>query len=681
MRAWFHCTGAALLAADPADIAGRLAAAQARRHRGTEPEQLLAWERQIALLRTALAAVPGAAGWTVALEFDLLRLEKRVDAVLLTDRAILSLEFKTGARTFAAADLVQAEDYALDLHDFHAGSRRHPVVPVLVATEAPAPVFAPPLIWHGVAEPVLRANAATLPALLRDIQAAIPPPHQPLDHGTWLAAPYRPVPTIVEAATMLFARHGVAEIAAARADAANLRQTTEAVRRAAATARAEDERVVVFVTGIPGAGKTLCGLNVVFGAERDGGSAFLTGNAPLVTVLREALARDAAGADRGRALAPARRRTAAALQNVHRFLEHHVTRPHEIPAERLVVFDEAQRAWDAAQATRDTQRRVSRLTASEPAHMLEIMARHPGWSVVVALIGNGQEINTGEAGLAEWGRAIGASWDDAGARGWRAVAAPRVLDATAAAAQRLADGPRPWLTLDPDLDLTVPMRAVRDAGGAAWVDAVLAGDTAAARRIAREAAGGVPFLLTRDLAALRAELRRLARGLRRAGLVCSAGGAKRLRAEGLGVQLAGADMATADWFLRRWPDVRASDALEVCATEYACQGLELDVVGLAWGGDLVRGPAAGGWQPREFRGDAWTRVARPENRDFVLNTYRVLLTRARYETVVWVPRGDPADRTRPPGEFDAVADHLLACGAELIHPHATPAATPEPALL
>ena len=650
MRAWLSLSVPELLAMTPQDVAAQLAFAQAARHAKLELAQRNAWEAEARLLQAALAGAPE--GWRVLLEYDLLRLEKRVDAVLLTDRAILVLEFKHGARSFAAADLRQAEDYALDLHDFHAGSRAHPVVPVLVATEAPDPPrFAPPLLWHGVA-PVLRANGAGLGALIEAVQAAIGPPPSPLDPLAWEEAPYRPVPTVLEAATLLWRRNSVAEIAAARADAPNLTRTAAAIVRAIGAARREGARSVVFVTGIPGAGKTLCGLNVVFGALREHGAAFLSGNAPLVAVLREALARDAAP-EGGRALSAARSRTRTALQNVHRFLEHYVAHPDHVPEERVIVFDEAQRAWDARQATRDTQRRVSRLTVSEPAHTLEIMGRHQGWSVIVALIGNGQEINTGEAGLAEWDRVIAAD------PRWRAVAARRVVEATEPA-QRLADGPTPWLTFDDDLDLAVPVRSIRDAAGAPWVDAVLRGDAAAARAIAREA-GGVPFLLTRDLAEMRAGLRVLARGLRRAGLVASAG-AKRLRAEGLGVQVP----EVADWFLNRWPDVRSSEALETYATEYDCQGLELDLVGLAWGGDFLRTEA--GWQARRFAGNRWQVVRDEEERRFIRNTYRVLLTRARYETVIWVPRGSPADdpwhdRTRPAAEMEAVAAFLLDCGA------------------
>ncbi|UPY38132.1 DNA/RNA helicase domain-containing protein [Sediminicoccus sp. KRV36] len=660
MRAWLTLTVPELLARGAESLAAELAFAQTARHAAVEMGQRTAWTDMLRALQQALGAAP-AAGWTLLVEYDLLRLHKRIDAVLLTDRATLAIEWKNRETAARPADLRQIEDYALDLHDFHAGCRGHPVVPVLVATDMLPTLFSPPLIWQGVAPP-LAVNQWQLGARLGEIVAAMGEPAVPLDAAAWLGAPYRPVPSVLEAAAMLFDRHRSAAMTSARADAANLTRTTEAVARAIATARAQRQHVVVFVTGIPGAGKTLCGLNIVFGALRETGAAFLTGNAPLVAVLRADLHRRG---DDQRGLA----RTA--LQNVHRFLEHHVLRPQETPEARVIVFDEAQRAWDADQATRDTQRRVSRLTLSEPAHTLDIMARHEDWSVVVALIGNGQEINTGEAGLAEWGRVIAARQE------WRAFAAPRAITAPEAA-QRLSDGAAPWLTLDDALDLTVPMRSVRDPQGAPWVDALLRNEEALARRIAREAAG-VPFFVTRDLAAMRAALRDLARGERRAGLVASSG-ARRLRAEGLGVQVP----AVENWFLDRWPDVRASDALETLATEYDCQGLELDVVGLCWGGDLLRAPS--GWQIRRFSGTRWNKVQKPEAQSHFINKYRVLLTRARYETVIWVPPGSPTDDpfhdpTRPAAEMDAIADFLLACGAQPLATAPLPEQSAAPQLL
>jgi hypothetical protein len=666
VKAWFACTGAELLRRDAADTVGRLASAQQARGFPGAADQEFAWQMQVAALREAISAANGEA-WTIALEYDLLRLEKRIDAVVLTDRAILVLEFKTGAATNAM--LAEAEDYALDLRDFHAGSRAHPIIPILVAGDAAfTPPAQPPLIWDGVQAPLMTGHAALADAL-RWVQEAAPV-STPLDGAAWLGAPYRPVPTIVEAATMLYARNGVAEIATARADTANLTRTAEAIRRAVAAAQQAGDKRLVLVTGIPGAGKTLCGLNAVF-AQPD--SAFLTGNVPLVEVLRAALAQDAV-ARRECGRDEAMRRAKQRLQNVHRFLEDGATDPlRRAPPDRLIVFDEAQRAWDEAKARLGTRNKPSRLTKSEPAHTLDLMGRHERWAVIVALIGNGQEINTGEAGLAEWGRCVAQS---GGA--WRAVAAARAVNAEDPV-QRLAEGWPDWLDRDDDLDLTVPVRSVRESAGAAWVDAVLRGAVAEARDIAA-ATPVLPFLLTRDLDALRAALRRLARGQRRAGLLASAG-AKRLRAEGLGVQAED----VADWFLKRWPDIRASDALETFATEYDCQGLELDIVGLGWGGDLLW--RDGAWLPRRFAGRDWQQVRNAEERRHILNTYRVLLTRARYETIIWVPRGSDAgdrwyDRTRDAADLDAVASVLLACGARPLEAEdAPPADASAPALL
>ncbi|WP_421991429.1 DNA/RNA helicase domain-containing protein [Roseococcus sp.] len=681
MRAWLALSVPELLQRPPAGIAADLAAQQMSRRLSGEPAQLRAWEAEVALLQQVLAA-PVWRGATVALEYDMLRLERRIDAVLLTERAIFVLEFKVGEGSVSRAALAQVEDYAQDLWDFHAESRAYPILPVLVLTEAArtAPVqFGLPIA--GVA-PVVQANAANLAQRLEELHAALPLPARPLIGRRWLEAAYKPVPTIVEAAARLFSRNSVAEIAEARADTANLGVTTDAILRALDLARSRQERVVIFVTGVPGAGKTLCGLNIVFGEERRDGTAFLTGNAPLVAVLREALACDRAGISlalgpsndperrmRSGKLRQARHETSQALQNVHRFLADNAG-SRIPPAERIIVFDEAQRAWNAAQASRDTQRRKSVLTMSEPAHALAIMSRHEGFAAIVALIGNGQEINTGEAGLAEWGRVIAAT------PGWRAVAASRSLQAPEPA-QRLSDEAAPWLTLDDSLDLTVPIRSVRTTAGASWVDAVLRGDAAAAARISAEA-GGVPYVVTRSLDAARVALRDMTPGLRRAGFVRSSG-ARRLRAEGFDAQLMGTEEPVA-WFLERWPDIRASDALEVCATEYACQGLELDAVGLAWGGDLIR--AGANWRCRSFAGRGWQTVKAAEEIEFIRNTYRVLLTRARYETVIWVPGGsaedDPFhDPTRPAAEMDALAQYLIACGAQALDAASQPTRLPE----
>ena len=638
-RAWWSGTAAEICSTPPETIVARLALRLVETHPLNRDEQVRAWRAQIAVLATALAGAPP--DWTVLAEYPLLRLGARIDVVILTGAAILVLEFKSGAQGFTPPGRRQAEDYALDLRDFHAASRDHPIVPILVASRGePGPV-AWPLVWHGVV-PVIDASAATLPGLLAALHVRVPAPSRALDGAGWDAAPYRPVPGIVDAARMLYARHGVAELAAARADTANLTRTTTAIHRAIAAAQADGTHLALFVTGIPGAGKTLCGLNVVFGA--DSGAAFLTGNLPLVHVMRAALARDARA--QGRGARQPRRETASAIQPVNGFLRDNRARP-DPPHEHVILFDEAQRAWDA-----DFGRRKFDHDGSEAALILDIMARHRDWAVVVALVGSGQEINTGEAGLTEWGAALAAR------PAWRALAAPGVVGAADPRRRLVAVTPH-WLRIDPALHLDVPVRAIRSAAAAPWVEAVLAGREADAAAIA--ASAEVPVRITRSLDVLRAALRQRARGLRRAGLVCSAG-ARRLVAEGVwpGFPHLDAD-AVAHWFLDRWPDVRASDALELPATQFACQGLELDYVGLAWGGDLIR--RDGRWVPRRFVGTAW-QTSRDEARmAYAINTYRVLLTRARYETLIFIPRGDAADPTRPPADFDAVANYLAACGA------------------
>jgi len=299
------------------------------------------------------------------------------------------------------------------------------------------------------------------------------------------------------------------------------------------------------------------------------------------------------------------------------------------------------------------------------------MHRHNDWAVIVALVGGGQEINTGEAGLAEWGRALLTR------PGWRIRAAPSALSTDDARQLLFATVPAS-LEIDPALHLDVPVRSIRSGAVAPWVDAVLAGDTGRAAGIA---AGDIPVQITRSLVAMRAALRRRARGTRRSGLVCSAG-AKRLIADGLSPEFPHLDRdAVANWFLRRWPDVRASDALEVPATQFAIQGLELDFVGLAWGNDLVR--RDGRWTARAFIGSEWQDKRRDAGVAYVINTYRVLLTRARYGTIIWVPHGDGSDATRPPWEFDQIATFLEDCGVGQLEVGRNETAAPpmEPLLL
>lgn len=668
--AWVELTVDQLLRRSAAHTVAQLAdALLARNLQGTAALRR-SWTATVDALRCALDAESMRA-WTVLLEYPLLRVRRRADVLILTPKAIFVLEFKTGLTQAAPQASRQADDYAQDLHDFHAGCRGVPIVPMAVRTSATAIANDPVLIWHGVA-PVQHVQTGRLGTVLADIYAAIPARSNPIDPAWWLAQPYKPVPSIVEAARMAFARQAVPDIDAARAEPVGLRRTTTAILAHIASAKAASEHLVVFVTGIPGAGKTRCGLAVAFEAAEADRGVYLTGNPTLVHVFREALAQDAIAG--GMQAALARQRMEARIQALPDFRDHYVSRS-DVPDEHVIVIDEAQRSWARDHAVRKTQTRNVSLTDSEPAHILDAMARHSDWAVVVCLVGGGQEIHDGEGGLAEWAAAIAARPT------WRCAAPPHAEKAT---------DPRQRITLrqrdraDEALHLAVPVRALRGPTVADWVDKVLRNDRAGASALAT--AHDFPVLVTRDLASLRQALRARARGLRRAGLVASAG-AKRLRADGLGVELPHMDRAAvARWFLDHWPDdVRASDALEVVATEFSCQGLELDYVGLAWGGDLVR--RDGQWLVRFFHGKNWrNRDPASEAWSNQVNTYRVLLTRARYETVIWVPRGSRAgtpfhDTTRDAAELDAIADFLLACGARPLADAPQPVSEPAPTLL
>jgi hypothetical protein len=661
VKAWAGCTVAEFLATPAERLLAELADAQLHRNLPGNAATRRSWQRTIELLRVALA-FPGAAGWTLLLEYPLLRIGRRADAVILTPHAIMVLEFKTGDTGDLRAAARQADDYAQDLHDFHGGCRNWPVIPLAVTAKGPRHPSAPVLIWHGVA-PVQSIADLDLPQALSDIAASVLPSRSDLDAEWWLAQPYRPIPNIVEAARMAFARQAVPDIHAARAEPGGLKSTTAAVLAEVTAARIHRQRRVVFVTGIPGAGKTRCGLAVAFEADDLDRGVFLTGNPTLVHVFREALARDAAKS--GTPIALARQRMEGKIQALPQFRDHHVQTGHT-PDEHVIVIDEAQRSWSRGHAMRKTRDKRVPLSDSEPAHILDAMARHDDWAVVVCLVGGGQEIHDGEGGLAEWGVALLERPE------WRGIASPMVL-AAADPRQRLQANALSECRAE--LHLDVPVRNIRGPYAAEWVDALLRDDIAAAQDAA--GADALPFFVTRDLDAMRDALRRNARGLRRAGLVASSG-AKRLRADGLGAELPHMDAkAVARWFLDRWPeDVRASNALEVVATEFCCQGLELDHVGVAWGGDLIRG--RGGWQVRRFHGTAWQARTEAEAISNAVNTYRVLLTRARYQTVIWVPRGSADDRTRSPAEMDAIATHLLACGARPLEPSAAGTGGPPP---
>jgi hypothetical protein len=628
--------------------------------------QSQAWEVSISLLKKelsyALDTHPSASSWVILLELPLYRLRRRIDLVVVAPYAIAVIELKVGADNFISTDKRQVEEYALDLRDFHEFSRDIPIVPALWCTEAtPQLSYLQPL-QPGVAEPVVEIGGgqlgqwlvafgqrgSSLPSIVRE---------------NWGQGAYRPVPSVIEAATSLFSGHGVEEIA--QADAANLNDAAETVVSLIRRSREEKMRSLIFLTGVPGSGKTLAGLQVVHQVvntddRNDGDVVYLSGNTPLVTVLREALTEDE-HARRNQSGEKVKKEdirlsVRARIQHIMDFLKEYVSDEEEKPPhERAIVFDEAQRAWDASYGKQKFGR-----SASEPSILLDIMSRHEDWSVIIGLIGGGQEINSGENGMAEWGDALRAL-PPARRSEWTIYGPPGISNGDQATAFiGLGDLQEIPIHEENNLTLTVPLRSYRSPLIAEWVSAVLDARKEDALALT-DRIEDFPIVLTRDSATAQTWLQEQARGERRYGLVASSS-ASRLRAEGFGVSLnatAGRDIAY--WYLAPRSDVRSSYALEITANEYTTQGLELDFVGLCWGGDLTM--AVNRWVTRRFSGTTW-QTAKNDRRRFILNSYRVLLTRAREGLVIWVPRGSVDDPTRDPDAYDRTASFLIACGAQ-----------------
>jgi hypothetical protein len=667
MPAFYKATVASFLDTPSEQISGALSERVIQAFAGDESRQLAAWKKQIDILKSVLretaAETDLCAQWGILFEYPMLRLQRRLDIVLLAGELILVIEFKVGGNAYLGTDIQQAEDYALDLRDFHEASHDRPIVPLLCATDADTSAIAS-IPETGVGE-IWRCNEMGLGGAFSEIarRQALTADKQ-IDVESWDTAPYRPVPSIIEAAELLYAGHRVREIAYASSDPENLSDTTDRLIEIIEDAHQNSRHVVAFVTGVPGSGKTLAGLNAVhdprFRENNREPGAFLSGNTPLVTVLREALARDEAQRT-GSTLAAARRSVRAEIQGLMNYLEEYLQQqPNDAPVDHVIVFDEAQRAWDAEYGAQKFDR-----PKSEPALFLEIMDRQQDWAVIIALVGGGQEINRGERGLSEWGNALGERNAKTATKEWGVYAAPGVLTGSDATAwQRLfKDEHTPsWVRADPKLHLPVSVRSYACLASNQWVNAVLHGSADRAAAIAREAKD-FPVFVTRSLERARGWLKEQARGHRRCGLVASSG-ARRLRAYGLGVSLSANDLSdVANWYLMPRGDVRSSYALEVTANEYTCQGLELDYVGVCWGGDLIRANDDGVWTQRSFRGSRWQMVRDADAKNWIMNKYRVLMTRARLGTVIWVPEGDAEDSTRAIEDLDAIAEFLKTAGA------------------
>jgi len=659
-RAYFDAPGEVLARLSPDDVLGRLASASPF---ADEPTQKAAWRFETAHLQQLARALPGAHYF---LEFVIPRMGRRADTIIVAGALIFVIEYKVGERGFPRHAIEQVHGYALDLKNFHATSHDKAIVPILVATRAP-PQQLDLGFWapDRVNAPVCCSPGDLLPTLQRFLLAN---DGAPIDATGWAAGAYLPTPTIIEAAASLYAGHDVAEISRSEAGVQNLTRTAASIEAVVTRMQAEGGQAICFVTGVPGAGKTLAGLNLAAGRlARDIGedSTYLSGNGPLVAVLCKALERDLAKRARRRGLKREDlhllgRAPDKLIQAVHHFRDDYMRNPAP-PSEHIVVFDEAQRAWSKDKASQFMAKRGHPdFDQSEPAFLLSVMDRRRDWCVVVCLIGDGQEIHEGEAGIAEWFRAVQSE-----RRHWHVFAPPWLHDAAGPLDAGLIwfldrHGEPP----DSGLHLDVPVRSFRSDRLARFIAAILGDDPEVARNLC-PATDRYPIYRTRSLFDARAWLRGRCRAGERAGLLASSNG-MRLKPEGIYVK---AKIDGPAWFLNPADDVRSSNALEDVATEFDVQGLELDWACVAWDLNLRR---AAGWHARNFEGTSWREVSRSNSgisrADYVRNAYRVLLTRARQGMVIFVPRGDAGDATRPPAEYDAIDDWLAACGVPLYLP-------------
>jgi hypothetical protein len=635
----------------PAQILGKLTAAHCH---DVEIEQRRAWEEEIRILAAVLGGFEG----TIYLEFDVPRLGSRIDAVLIAGPAIFPVEFKIGERLYRMAHYNQAWDYALDLKNFHLASHYSPIFPILVATEAQDTDLA----WrdaHGDGvRPPRRCATDGIPTAIEEGLAVADGPQ--LDGLLWGKAPYYPTPTIIEAARSLYSRHSVDAIARNDAGALNLQVTSAAVESIIDGARTKGEKAIIFVTGVPGAGKTLVGLNVAT-RRRDFGDAravFLSGNGPLVAVLQEALVRDELARLEHRVRKGIIRQPVKAfIQNVHHFRDEGIRRD-EAPSDHVVIFDEAQRAWNK-QKTADFMKRRKKIAdfdSSEPGFLISYLDRHRDWAVIVCLVGGGQEINTGEAGISEWLEALRQRF-----RHWHVYLSPNLDDSEYDAVSTLSAMGDEWNgTRDKRLHLKTSMRSFRSEKVSAFVKAVLDCEIDVAKSLLKEVSSRYPLAITRDLHRAKRWIRDHARGSERYGLVASSG-ALRLKPHAIDIRVS---VDPIHWFLNERADTRSSFYLEDAATEFQIQGLELDWICVTWDADLrLKGP---GWRYHAFRGDAWTSIHKSDRKRYLLNAYRVLLTRARQGMVIFVPAGDAADPTRDPGFYDDTYEYLAGLGIERV---------------
>ncbi len=619
----------------------------------TTIQQSNTWEDEVQILKDQLR---GFLDGRIIFEYTIPRMGKRVDAVVMYNNIVFLLEFKCGDSEYRQSTYDQVYDYALDLRNFQKESHDKLLVPMMISTLAP--YYQNRVVNRDRIFEPLRCNAENISETIEYFANKYQ--EKAFDYIAWEKSEYLPTPTIVEAAQALYRGHNVHDITRSDAGAENLTVTTDEINRIIEHSKANKRKSICFVTGVPGAGKTLVGLNIAIersDAQQGEHAVFLSGNFPLVKVLQEALARDKVEQEKqiGRHVSKseALRSTSAFIQIIHKYRDSFIGN-NNVPPERVAIFDEAQRAWthDMIKKFMSTKKSVQNFSYSEPEFLISTMDRHQDWAVIICLVGGGQEINTGEAGLPEWFDSLRRAFPD-----WDVYITPQLND------DEYRRG-RAWDSMIEGLNiserkalhLATSVRSFRTPDLAAFVKAILDTETEEAKSLWLKIKDKYPIVITRDLNKAKYWVRAHSFGTTRYGLLASSG-ALRLKPEGI---FAKNDIDVANWFLNGKDDVRSSYALEDVVTEFDIQGLELDYTIVAWDADFRM--VNGEWSYNRFVGNRWTNVSSAERRLYLKNAYRVLLTRARQGMAIFIPDGSNTDKTRKKEYYDGIYKYLKGIG-------------------
>lgn len=617
--------------------------------------QVDAWIEEIDILQKALDTYKG----HIYFEYSIPRMGKRIDVVLIIGAAIFVLEFKVGDKEFYSSNIDQVWDYALDLKNFHSTSHDNFIAPILIATKAKeTPLVVAPTPQNDKVFFPIKCIMGTLKNSIDGVLNFVE--GKDINSKEWDIGRYCPTPTIVEAAMALYRGHSVENISRSDAGAINLTQTSKAVSEVIESSRNKSQKSICFVTGVPGAGKTLVGLDIAnkhIDKDSDLYSVFLSGNGPLVKILCEALTRDKVIHEKNKGIKitkkDAMREVEMFIQNVHHFRDD-CLKDKKPPIEHVALFDEAQRAWNLQQTASFMQKKKNQpnFNQSEPEFLISCLDRHDDWAVVICLVGGGQEINTGEAGISEWIECLNRSFPD-----WNIYVSSRLTDNEYGAGKILDQikTHKNVFTKD-ELHLSVSMRSFRAEHVSLLVKQILDIDKEGAKDSFLKVEAKYPIVITRDINKAKEWLKKQARGSERYGMIVSSQ-AERLKPQSIFVKSA---MDPIHWFLDGKDDVRSSYYLEDVATEFDIQGLELDWTCVVWDADFRY--TENGWDHRSFVGSKWNYVKKMERQTYLKNAYRVLLTRARQGMVIVVPRGDLEDPTRNPDFYDPIFEYLKEIG-------------------